>query len=190
MSDPLGPRTHDQHSREKLDALALRVWESQQRDRRRVTNLVLRAIVFVVLPAIVVVAWLATAGYQRHVLEVRDGDAAFRIVSRRSPFEISLPSAEFAKPVPGGTFAVVEDHVVGNSIQPRSYDWSSYAKTDQVVTLPRGSESLEFWINDVQFQVAAGEVVSGEKRWLLKPGRTITIEVDRLPPTMPAVPGQ
>lgn len=190
MIDPLRPRTHDQHTQETLDALALRVWESQQRDRRRVANLVLRAIVFVVLPMIVVIAWLATDGYQRHVLEVHDGDATFQIVSRRSPFEISLPAAEFAKPVPGGTFAVVEDRVVGSSIQPRSYDWSSYAKTNQIVTLPQGSGMLDFWINDVNFQLVAGEVISGEKRWLLKPGRTITIEVDRLPPTTPAVPGQ
>lgn len=183
MSDPLSARNHDRKTKESLDAIALRIWESQQRDRRRTAAVALRVTMLVVLPLAMFVAWLATTGYQRHVLQVRRGDTGFRIVSRRSPFEISIPSADFARMVPGGIFSHIEDHVSGESIQPRSYDWASYVKTEQEVQLQEGVKTLDFWVNDVNFQLANGELMCGERRWLLKSGSTITIDVDRIPPT-------
>src|SRR5690349_2542030 len=109
-------RRSEEQTKEALDALAHRVWETQERERRRTMMVVLRLILFLVLPLATVIAWLATSGYQHHVVEMRVGDSGFRIVSHRSPFEVSVSSQEFARMAPGGMFAKIEDRVVGSSI--------------------------------------------------------------------------
>lgn len=187
MNDRARWHQQDRETKEALDALALRAYESQHRERRRMAAWAIRIVLFVVFPFALFVVWLTMIGYQRHVLEVHVGDTGFRIISHRSPFEVSVPSEDFGHPIPGDMLVQTEK-VNASSIQPRLYIWSSYSDTKQVVTLPGGVSTLDFWVNEVHFEMAAGEVVSGERRWLMRPGQLVNIEVDRLPATLPSPP--
>jgi hypothetical protein len=145
---------------------------------------VVRGILLFVVPCVAIAFWICTIGYQHHVLEIHDGNSGFRIVSNHSPFEIDVPGKEFASQVPGGILVETNDRVQGNSIQPRWYDWASFVDTKQVVTLPTGTNTLDFWINDVHFELVGSELISGQSRWSLRSAGMTTIDVDRLAPSL------
>jgi hypothetical protein len=184
MSESASSRLYGRESSETLDEIAARIYESQRRDRGRMISLAVRGLLLFVVPCVGIAVWICTIGYQRHVLEIRDGNSGFRIVSRHSPFEIEVPGKEFATLVPGGTFVETKDRVEGSSIQPRWYAWASFVDTKQIVRLPVGTSTLDFWANDVHFELAGGELVSGQRRWQFKPNGMTTIDLDRLTPTI------
>jgi hypothetical protein len=135
------------------------------------------------LPAVLAVAWFLGVGWQRHVLEIRSGDAALRLVSREGPYQLDVPNdPELADFVRGGSGAVVEEHHEGTTVRSRAYDWASYARTEQVVTREPGDPfPMDFILNGRRFRFAGAELQSAGRRWLLRPGRTLEINVDQLP---------
>jgi hypothetical protein len=187
-----GARSEEQ-IRESLEALALKAWKAQDSERTRTLALALRIGLLVVIPLVGAIAWFTVVGYQKHVVEVHSGDVGFRIVSHKSPFEVSVASVDFAKPVAGGLFNSIHDRLISDRLQPCSYEWASIVSTVQRAKLPSGEQNYEFMINDLPFRLSGAELICGEKRWLLPQGVTVTIELDRLPspapvPARPASP--
>lgn len=178
--DPATPQPSDLHPREEA---VLRAIEAHDRMRERAFRHRLTIVVVLVLPVIVVALGLLAIGSQHHVLEIRDGDAVARLVSREAPYSIDVPGWSEVPDVVGGGFGgVIRDRVEGTSVEPRMYDAATYARTTQVVRRDEDDVTpLDFLINGRQFRLVGRELQSGAHRWLLRPGRILEINVDALP---------
>lgn len=156
--------------------------------RRRLTIAALA-----IVPAVLLAAWFLLVGSQVHVVEIRVGDAAARLTSHEGPFEVAVPYETDVDTVSGGTLSMIEDDVEGPAVLARSYDAASFARTRQVVDRPADAPPEDFALNGRRFRIAGLELTCGERRWLLHPGRTLEVNIDRLPrpagpPFAPPVP--
>jgi hypothetical protein len=199
VDDPSRPSL-DLRRREEAALRALAVYK---RARERAFRRRLSAALMLALPVLLAAAWFIAVGSQRHVLEIRVGDARLRLVSHEGPYQLEVPNdPELAEIVAGGAGAVIRDRFEGTVIQPRTYEWASLARTEQVVTREPGDPlPMDFLINGRRFRFVGSELRSAGRRWLLQPGRTIEINVDvlprpvggsstaPLPAAMPAEPG-
>lgn len=176
--DPVTEPTPDQ-MRARLGELAIRLQRSREREQRRLIGLILRVGLFLGVPFVLAFVWVTTIGYQKHVLELRYGEGGVRMISRRSPFEISSPTADFAKPVGGGVFARIDDDLRSSSVQPRAYDWSSFCRTNQRVDISASSVQV-FSVNEIPFRLAGGELAQGTRRWRIPSDRIVMIDLDRM----------
>jgi hypothetical protein len=170
---------------DEMSDLAYQALTAHDRERRRASLRVLSVLFFVLVPALGVIVWLTTVGYQHHVLEIESGGRTFRIVSHKSPFEVYTPNDDFAKPVEGGLFGCVRDDFRTDHVETRNYEWASYVSTCQRVHLPDGLIDYQFFVNNIPFSLTRSELKSGDSRWQASQDETRDINVDKLSPPPP-----
>jgi hypothetical protein len=171
-----------------IDALADQYLHAYERTRRRRTVMTIQLAFMLVVPFVLGLVWLLFVGHQRHLVEIRLGELTLRITSHRSPFEVYSDPDEFAKPTEGGAFVQIKDEVSSKRVESRFYEWASVATTEQRVTLPPGTATYKFFVNTIPFNLDGDELQSGERRWLLRPGAVVEIDVDQIEPPKPAPP--
>lgn len=174
------PLTGEAEERARRERVAARVLASWDREEARRRHMIRAGTTFVLLPLGLLLAWLLLVGYQRHVLELRIGDATVRIVSRHGPYEITTDSDILDRETRGLPGWVVTENLDTHEITPRMYEAAAFASTRQTVTLPEKASGVTFAINDIAFDLAAGELRCGPRRWVVAPGRMVVIDLDRL----------
>jgi hypothetical protein len=181
---PIRP-ADDPRLREAAARKALVTYE-RQRERAFRRNLALAALLAV--PPAFAILWLLGVGYQRHVLELRLGDAKVRLVSHRGPYELLVPGRLEPDFQAGGAGKILRSRIEGKSIEPVSLDWASYATSEQTVTLDPDRGNPDFIINGLYFTLVGAELIYEDRRWLIKRGGRIEINVDRLPRALVPMP--
>ena len=175
------PPPHEDRAAEILRSFAEsdRRWQGIVRRR-------LGLVLMIALPLLLAFVWVLLVGYERHTLELVVGDGILRIESHQGPFEIVTTDEDYAKAARGGFGMVIHDLVESPRVVARSYDWASIAITEQRVKLPAAGASFSFEVNDLTFVMQGQELLQGNRRWLIRPGSIVRIDIDHLArPTSP-----
>ena len=133
--------------------------------------------ILVVLVVLVVLFILlfCFVGHHQHIFEVQSNDMTFRLVSRKSPFEVALPDIQTK-----GEFIIGKSFVklTGNTVQPFKVNGWGVIHSSQVVLLPPDVTTCACVVNGIDIILTGKELRIGDQRKTLRPGVPLEINLD------------